>query len=59
MWSIAGYIIIGIIVALSVAAWDNGKRWDTNRYLFLGLVWPVALLFMGGIVSVRWIKSKI
>lgn len=56
MWVIL-YIIIGVITALGFAAWDNGTRWDTNRYLFLGGAWIVALPIIGLILAVKKLRS--
>ena len=52
MWGVT-YGIIALIVTLSFAAWDNGKRWDTTRYLFLGATFPLSLPFTLTIVLIR------
>lgn len=58
MW--AGlYGVMALFVAMSFAAWDNGKRWDMNRYLFLGATWIISLPFTLGIVLIRkYLRGK-
>jgi len=53
------YLIIALLTALSFAAWDNGKRWDTGRYLFLGCFWPPALVVIAFVLIVRGIKRRV
>ena len=51
--------VIALVVALSFAAWDNGKRWDTARYIFLGATWVISLPFALTIVLIRkYLRGK-
>lgn len=42
IWLIA-YVTIAMIVTLGFSAWDNGVRWNTNKYIIVGVSWVLSL----------------
>jgi hypothetical protein len=53
------YILIGVIISLCIAAWDNGVRWTTGKYLFLGFTWIISLPVMIILYIIGYVEQKI
>lgn len=51
------YFTIACLVALGFAAWDNGERWNTSKYLFLGAFWIVSIPIILYVLTARKVKK--
>jgi len=53
------YFAIAALVSLAFAAWDNGKRWNTGKYLFLGVFWIISVPVILFVLILRKIKKRL
>lgn len=53
------YIAIGVVVALVLAAWDNGKWLSTSKYLFVGAIWPLSSVLVLSLVIYKFFRHKV